>query len=92
MCGRCRWRTSAGRLAAILGVLHKRSAPRRGRLAAVRSMSPGGTASRDSWKVSTPSIRRERHEERRPRQFITSSRGAVAALDETLEGSAAVGA
>ena len=42
VCGRCRWRTSAGRLAAILGVLHKRSAPRRGRLAAVRSMSPAG--------------------------------------------------
>src|SRR4051812_4123871 len=30
-------------------------------------------ASRDSWKVSTPSIRRERHEERRPRPFIASS-------------------
>jgi hypothetical protein len=27
-----------------------------------------------SWKVSTPSIRRGRHEERRPRPFIASSR------------------
>ena len=29
-------------------------------------------APRDSWKVDTPSIRRELHEERRPRPFIAS--------------------
>jgi hypothetical protein len=30
-------------------------------------------ASRDSWKVSTPSIRRELHQDPRPRPFIASS-------------------
>lgn len=33
------WPAAAGRLAAILGELHKRSAPRKGRLVAVRSKS-----------------------------------------------------
>ena len=39
-------------------------------------------ASRDSWKVSTPSIRRGRHEERRPRPFIASSRRGMARLKQ----------
>ncbi|WP_218162024.1 hypothetical protein, partial [Mycobacterium malmoense] len=43
-----------------------------------------------SWKVSTPSIRRERHGERRPRPFIASTaasqRDRVCQLVDLLPG------